>query len=225
MNIFSNIGITELILILLLALLVVGPERLPELAQKLGTTLRDVRKAYENLTKDLGPELASLQESTRELRESVDSVRTIPTEVVQSVLDMSELQETVDDLKSVAGSVESMGDTLNTTKKTLSDPMGAAVDAAKGALNPTKPDETAEEQADESGEQEGATSSPSTAASPDPEGEVEPTIAPPPDSESAEQDSPAQVDSDPKGTEDTDQGDSEPEEAPENRSAEESTND
>ena len=57
MNIFSNIGITELIVILLLALLVVGPERLPEMGRKLAKTLRDVRQMYENLTKDLGPEL------------------------------------------------------------------------------------------------------------------------------------------------------------------------
>ena len=39
MNIFSNIGITELIVILLLALLVVGPERLPELARSLAKTV------------------------------------------------------------------------------------------------------------------------------------------------------------------------------------------
>ena len=41
MNIFSNIGITELVVILLLALIVVGPERLPEMGRKLAKMLRD----------------------------------------------------------------------------------------------------------------------------------------------------------------------------------------
>jgi sec-independent protein translocase protein TatB len=182
MNIFSNIGITELILILLLALLVVGPERLPELARKLGTTLRDVRKAYDNLTRDLGPELASLQESTRELRESVESVRAIPTDMVQSVVDVSELQETVDDLKGVAGTVESVGDTLNATKKTISDPLGAARAAAKSALSPTKDAEEAEVGTKDEPQEEPA-ATPSSAASPAQETEVEPTIAPPPESQ------------------------------------------
>ncbi|MGC9335646.1 MAG: twin-arginine translocase TatA/TatE family subunit, partial [Anaerolineae bacterium] len=82
MNIFSNVGITELIVILLLALLVVGPERLPEMARQLAKILRDARTAYENLTKDLGPELMSIEKTTREIRESVNSVRSIPKDMV-----------------------------------------------------------------------------------------------------------------------------------------------
>jgi Tat protein translocase TatB subunit len=153
MNIFSNIGITELLLILLLALLVVGPERLPELGRKLGSTLRDVRKAYDNLTRDLGPELASLQESTRELRESVESVRSIPSDMVQSMIDVPELQATVDELKEVADSVESVSGTLATTRKTIANPMGAAMNAAKSALDPKSAE--GEKQAETTGSRDG----------------------------------------------------------------------
>ena len=109
MNIFSNIGITELIVILLLALLVVGPERLPEMARKLAKTLRDIRQAYENLTKDLGPELMSLQETTREIRDSVDSVRSIPKDVVGSAIKAADLEDTVKDLKEVEKSLQQAG--------------------------------------------------------------------------------------------------------------------
>jgi Tat protein translocase TatB subunit len=141
MNIFSNVGITELIVILLLALLVVGPERLPELAQKLGKTLRDLRNAYDNLTRDLGPELTSIQKSTQELRESVESIRSIPQDVVQSVVKAADLDETVEEFKEMAGSVRQVGQTLSAAQKTIRDPMKSAVDAAKGALQPAKPAE------------------------------------------------------------------------------------
>ena len=109
MNIFSNVGITELVLILLLALLVVGPERLPELAQQLGKLLRDVRKMYENLTSDLGPELMSLQETTQDLRDSVESVRSIPKDMVQQVVQAAELDDTMGELQSVKDSVDQHG--------------------------------------------------------------------------------------------------------------------
>jgi len=147
--------------------------------------------------------------------------------MVQSVMDVSELQETVDDLKSVAGSVESMGDTLNTTKKTISDPLGAAADAAKAALNPIEDDSEAEEPVVETGAQAGAPPSATSVAkaiSPEPEAEVEPTIAPPPDGTGAREDSPAAVDSGSSVAEDTDQGDPETAGEPESISAEE-TND
>jgi sec-independent protein translocase protein TatB len=144
MNIFSNIGITELIVILLLALLVVGPERLPEFGRQLAKTLRDLRKAYENLTKEIAPELMSLQESTRELRESVDSVRSIPKDMVESVVKAADLDDTIAELKEVTGDLEEVRQTVAGAGQVVKDPVGAAVRTARGALQPPKP---AEEQA------------------------------------------------------------------------------
>ena len=116
----------------------VGPERLPELGRKLGKTLRDVRKAYENLTSDLGPELTSLQETTQELRDSVDSVRSIPQDMVQTVVKAAELDETLDELKGVRDTVGGMGKTLTDAQKAVSNPLNAAVATARSALSPEK---------------------------------------------------------------------------------------
>lgn len=53
-----NIGPMELLLILLVALVVVGPRRLPEVGRSIGKGLRELRKAQdevrETLTLDLG---------------------------------------------------------------------------------------------------------------------------------------------------------------------------
>lgn len=141
MNIFSNIGITELVVILLLALLVVGPERLPELGRQLAKTLRDLRKAYENLTKDIAPELMSLQQTTKELRESVDSVRSIPKDMVQSVVEAADLEDTIAELKEATGDLEEVRRTVAGAGKVVKDPVGAAVRTARDTLQPPKPAE------------------------------------------------------------------------------------
>jgi TatA/E family protein of Tat protein translocase len=44
-----NIGPTELIVIMLVALLVVGPKRLPEVGKTIGRSLREFRKAQDDL--------------------------------------------------------------------------------------------------------------------------------------------------------------------------------
>jgi len=165
MNLFSNIGITELIFILLLALLVVGPERLPELGRQLGKVLRDVRRAYENLTRDLGPEFTSIQRTTQELRESVESIRSIPQDVVQSVVKAAELDETIEDLKGVTGSVSQVGKTLADAKQAIQHPVKTAVSTAQNALRPTPPAEQAEAEEPE-GEARDQETAPATADGP-----------------------------------------------------------
>lgn len=130
MNIFSNIGVTELIVILALALLVVGPERLPELARQVGKLLRDLRKAYENLTRELGPELTSIQKTTLELRESVEAVRSIPQDLVKSVVQAADMGSTLKGFQDVADSVKQAGQSLSGVGSALKQPVQSALTAA-----------------------------------------------------------------------------------------------
>ena len=60
---FFNIGTAELLLIFVIALIVVGPRRLPEIAQGLGKIVSDVRKMSQEFT----------MEMTRELNEAPNS--------------------------------------------------------------------------------------------------------------------------------------------------------
>jgi len=57
-----NIGTPELILILVVALIILGPRRLPELAKSLGRSLREFQKAADDVKDSL----------TRDIREEND---------------------------------------------------------------------------------------------------------------------------------------------------------
>jgi len=61
---FFNIGTAELLLIFAIALIVVGPRRLPQIARDFGKVVNDLRKMSQEFTKDLTLELdASSEES------------------------------------------------------------------------------------------------------------------------------------------------------------------
>jgi len=48
-----GIGVQELIIIVVIALIIVGPKKLPELAKTLGKGFRDFQKAADGVTDDL----------------------------------------------------------------------------------------------------------------------------------------------------------------------------
>ena len=56
---FFNIGPTELLFILVLALIIFGPGKLPEVAKGLGKAVSDFRRASQGLTQDLAKELTT----------------------------------------------------------------------------------------------------------------------------------------------------------------------
>lgn len=49
----SNIGVPGLILILVLALIIFGPKKLPEIGRAFGQTLREFKKSTRELTTDV----------------------------------------------------------------------------------------------------------------------------------------------------------------------------
>ena len=67
-----KIGFMELLLVFVVALLVLGPEKLPSFAKKLGAGLREFRKASGELTKELKENVIDpLEEAQQPLREAM----------------------------------------------------------------------------------------------------------------------------------------------------------
>jgi len=60
-----NIGMPELVVILTVALIVLGPKRLPEIAKALGKAMAEFRKATSGITAELESARAMLEEEAR----------------------------------------------------------------------------------------------------------------------------------------------------------------
>ena len=60
-----NIGMPELVVILIVALIVLGPDRLPEVAKMLGKAMAEFRKMTAGLTNELENARAMIEEEAR----------------------------------------------------------------------------------------------------------------------------------------------------------------
>ncbi len=81
---FMGIGPMELLLILLIALIVFGPKRLPEISMQMGKFMRFIRQASLDITKELNQELQSTKQdvadATEEIRETAKTTFSLEEE-------------------------------------------------------------------------------------------------------------------------------------------------
>lgn len=70
----SNIGIPGLILILVLALIIFGPKKLPEIGRAFGQTLKEFKKSTRELTSDVMEDFEEEKKELKEIKEEVTKV-------------------------------------------------------------------------------------------------------------------------------------------------------
>jgi sec-independent protein translocase protein TatB len=75
----------EIIIILLLALVVLGPRRLPEMARKLGEWTAELRSAARDLRRGLEAEVADIKEAGEDLKAPIDDLRQTSEELRRGV--------------------------------------------------------------------------------------------------------------------------------------------
>ena len=89
---FFGIGFPELILILIVILIVVGPDKLPELAGTIGRTVRKIKAATSELTRDFKEMAEETTESGKEVAGTVNP----KTELTR---DLKEIAQEVGEVK------------------------------------------------------------------------------------------------------------------------------
>ncbi|HVE65831.1 MAG TPA: twin-arginine translocase TatA/TatE family subunit [Thermoanaerobaculia bacterium] len=72
---FGPIGVPELIVIFLVALLVFGPRKLPELGKTLGKGLAEFKRASDDLKRTIEDEIEQGKHQVSEIRDEVASAR------------------------------------------------------------------------------------------------------------------------------------------------------
>ena len=70
-----GIGLPELLVILVVALLVLGPKRLPEVARTLGRGLAEFRRATSDITEELRSAQAMIEEEARETKRAATGTK------------------------------------------------------------------------------------------------------------------------------------------------------
>lgn len=88
-----DVGFSELALIALVALVVLGPERLPRAARTVGAMLRRLRSSWTNLRYEIDREIAA-DELKRTLRDTEETIRKAnPVEAIKRELESIESPE------------------------------------------------------------------------------------------------------------------------------------
>ncbi|MCX2726107.1 twin-arginine translocase TatA/TatE family subunit [Thermomicrobium sp. 4228-Ro] len=72
---FFGMGLSEILVIMMLALILFGPGKLPEIAQGIGRAVREFRAATRELTSEFEQAFREVQESTAEVTTSVLAVQ------------------------------------------------------------------------------------------------------------------------------------------------------
>ena len=119
-----KIGAMELVVIFIVALLVIGPDKLPQYARKFGAAMREFRKASQGVTQEIRESVIDpLEEAQKPLREAMEPIEDI-TKGLKS------------DLNAVEKDLKSIGKTKPQEKKTA-DPAEKA-DPAPDAAEKTE---------------------------------------------------------------------------------------
>lgn len=80
-----NIGLPELIIILVMALIIFGPGKLPEVGKSLGKTIREFRNSTKETVGGVSDTIKEAQEDLRETRETLDILKVeAPSKSTQS---------------------------------------------------------------------------------------------------------------------------------------------
>jgi sec-independent protein translocase protein TatA len=62
---FNNIGVSGLVIILLIALIIFGPAKLPQLGKAFGDTLREFRNSTKGIVDDDKPEVIDIKKEEK----------------------------------------------------------------------------------------------------------------------------------------------------------------
>ena len=115
-----DVGFWELAIIAVIALLVIGPERLPKAARTAGLWVGRARRMVTDVKADIDREirdgdLAELKKAGEELKKTQSAVESAGAEIIEDS-ELSELKKTGEELKAAKGEFETVGEELKTAK-------------------------------------------------------------------------------------------------------------
>jgi len=145
------IGMQELIIIFVIALIVFGPRKLPQLGKSLGRSIAEFKRASNELKSTLEQEIR-VEETRKEIMEPIETLSNEAKQAVKKATDLSALEDDVDSAtatepepepaaeKSADAAVDGAAETTASTEPKPAPP--ADEEAASGAEPPVEAHET-----------------------------------------------------------------------------------
>lgn len=123
-----GVGAFEFVLVLLIAMIVLGPDRIPVAMRTLGTWVRQLRKLAADFRQEFDEEITILRGEVQALREEAELTRAelqeIQDDIAQTVGEaQGDLEEAADD---ISGQIRSTGQAISGKQESVPDPQGNA---------------------------------------------------------------------------------------------------
>lgn len=83
---FGSVGMPELLIIMIIALIIFGPRKLPELGRSLGRSLQEFKRASNELKSTLDEEIRVEEERDRERQRAAPPVAQAPSAPAEPVV-------------------------------------------------------------------------------------------------------------------------------------------
>lgn len=84
MNLFG-MGTPEILVIMVVALIIFGPGKLPEIGAQVGKAVRDFRKITREMTSEFEDSIGDVQSSVNEVKQTVSNVQKETAAIAQSI--------------------------------------------------------------------------------------------------------------------------------------------
>ena len=96
-----DIGFSEMVVIAVVALVVLGPEKLPKVARTVGALLRKARASFESVKAEVEREVRDeeLKRTLKNISQPVDALRSLKAPLEQQARELGETIKTIDDGK------------------------------------------------------------------------------------------------------------------------------
>lgn len=146
-----GIGLPELFIILVIALVVLGPEKLPDLARAIGKGIGEFRRAADDIKQSLNTD-----DELRELKDSLGQAKTEMSDIVRTGtgdLDLEGLAKSVSEGVTSELKGEALGD--STEEAGVAEPDDDEKSASEPPTDSVYPDEKGPDQAESPLEQTG----------------------------------------------------------------------
>lgn len=87
-----DLGIQELIVIFIVALLVFGPKRLPELGYTLGKTMNEIKKAFQSAKSEMEKEINEVKETVEDVKKDIKDPLELKNELFKEIPSIDDLR-------------------------------------------------------------------------------------------------------------------------------------